>query len=327
MTCQLPATSSVTTTTMIPVDMGAPSSEDGSGSSIIILVASMCMCLWVFIVLVILRYRRNTKSLERARNMVLGTHGDLTFGAPEPLRRNKMTVMNELFAGGEIDPETGVMNIYGATPGPEGGGGNMTDDLWGTGAGAMPSAWGGVKGNPLFNINDATTDGSNSQSDGYLTAHPDSLDGDDVLADLDNFEEADFESFADSLLAESEEAFEQELFGSSAPSDARRQQRDSLTAPDGAWGGLANNLASAGIQIELDDLSDFENSDMEADDFSDDTDSSDDHGAVVADRTYNNVGASVSTPNSRQDPGPADSANDVWAAFAGRTSTYMGGDM
>jgi hypothetical protein len=326
-------TPAMLTTTTIGLIETAPSSDDGDRASIIIVVATLCMFLWMFIILVILRYRRNTKSLERARNMVLGTHGDLTFGAPTPLRRGNV-VMNDLFAGGEIDPDTGEMTLFGGSPGPEvggdgGGGGNMIADLWGSGAGAMPAAWGGVKGNPLFN---ATSDGSNSQSDGYLTANPDSIDGDDDLGDLDNFEEADFESFADSLLAESEEAFEQELFGSAGPSRARQQgnaQRDSLAASDGAWGGLANNLASAGIQIELDDLSDFENSDMEADDSFDDDDSLDDFdGAVpvVANLTYGNIGASVSTPNVHQGPGTAGNANAVWAAFAGRTSTYMGGD-
>merc|ERR1712185_15194 len=100
--------------------------------------------------------------------------------------------------------------------------------------------WGGVRANPLYN-----TPGNNpsGESEEFLDQ--------DSLGDLDEFSDADFETFADSLLAESEQDFEDALFG------AQSLQTQSLQASQqenkSAWSGLRNGLEIVNAIDELDD--------------------------------------------------------------------------
>ena len=250
------------------------------------------------------------KSLLRARDIVLGTHGDLTFGKPEPMSN----FMNPNFeapatTGGEIDPETGEMVLFGAGTGNDAG--MPTDQYFtvGTGGnGAMPMTWGGLKGNPLFG---KSWDGDGSAETGTSAEV--------ALDDLSDFEEEDFESFADSLLESS--AFEGDdgefagnLFGSSAG-----QVGMATAANNAAWDALQTNLGQ-GID-ELDDLSDFEDSDADADDDGDDDDDSSfgrpgsaSPMAVVARPQYEmQMSSPAAFRTSTAVPG---SATDVWNMYA-----------
>lgn len=279
------------------------------------------MLLWVIVVLVALRYRRNSKSLLRARDIVLGTHGDLTFGKPEPMS----SFMNPNFeapatTGGEIDPETGEMVLFGAGTGNDAG--MPTDQYFtvGTGGnGAMPMTWGGLKGNPLFGKSPMDWDGDGSTETGTPAEVG--------LDDLSDFEEEDFESFADSLLESS--AFEGDdgefagnIFGSSAG-----QVGMATVANNAAWDALQTNLGQ-GID-ELDDLSDFEDSDADADADDDGDDDDDDDSsfgrpgsaspmAVVARPQYEmQMSSPAAFRTSTVVPGliPG-SATDVWNMYA-----------
>lgn len=192
--------------------------------------------------LLILHNRRNKKALINARAIVLSTHGDLTFGSPAPMRQNTFEMI-----GGEIDPVTGQMKLFGDMD----NGGTVTSrtDAWH--AAALPQMFGGVKGNPLFG-NEGQA--SSHQSDEYTDERPDLT---FMLDNLDDFEEEDFESFADSLLNDDDDnegvaRFESELFSARTPAQLDQGQNTDASA----WQNLSNKLGS----IEDDNLSDFEDS-------------------------------------------------------------------
>lgn len=193
-------TSTVTSTTTryastMPPEMAADRTAGEVFPWWISVISVVFLLLWVLVVLVALRYRRNSKSLLRARDIVLGAHGDLTFGKPEPMS----SFLNPSFeppggaTGGEIDPETGKMLLF------AGNDAGMPHDQYftvGTGVhgagpngnGVMPMTWGGLKGNPLFGEASMDWDGDGSAETGTSA--------DLGLDDLSDFEEEDFESFA-----------------------------------------------------------------------------------------------------------------------------------
>jgi len=200
--------------------------ESGLSSGAIAGLAVGCILIWILLVLVVLRIQKQRKQLIDAKLLVLAHQGDVQFGTPEPMHKE----LEGQFTGGEIDPITGEMTLYKNTEETDPGDSLQTaeDSLapWDT---RLPSMWSGQRANPMmFNL-DMGDAGEASE-------------GEDSLGDLSDFEDADFEAFADSLL---DDNLDQELFG--------------YTAQDGS-AGMFKNPPMLG---ETDSLSDFENDSAE----------------------------------------------------------------
>ena len=153
------------------------------------------------------------------------------FGTPEPMRKD-----DNMFSGGEIDPVTGEMTLFKTTTGA------MIEDeppsLHEREA-RLPSLWLGARTNPLFStgLNDLGPD--QDDIDGYLDNFGGS-DG-DSLGDLSDFEDADFEAFADSLL--DNDALDEELFGYNQDELDRRRQAE-VDGDDDSLSDFENDLNS-----------------------------------------------------------------------------------
>lgn len=280
------------------------SAQDGAATLIIAIVVP-CFALWVLVFALVIKYKRRTAALSAARAMVLNQE-DLAFGQPQPMRQD-----GGMFGGGEIDPETGDLKLYGgadedfSTLERKRAEARGALGAW-EGRTGMPSMWGGVRANPLY----ATPAGAPRADQAEMEAF---FDGEDSLGDMEEFSDADFDTFADSLLAESEQdAFEDALFGAKlevAPAaSAWGGLRSGISSPGepqaatpavSTWGGM---LASA--IDDLDDLSDFENED----------------GVAPAEVTYSMHAANrISTVG-------LDAGVPQMVAAAGRTSKYLAPD-
>ena len=153
--------------------------DDGDDDLGLILGFSLgAICIWVLLIAMLLRYYRQHQQLTRAKLMVIAHQGDIAFGTPEP-----MTKPGDEFSGGEIDPLTGQITYF------KEGSGELEATNLGIDARMMPSLW-ATRSNPLMD------NGSD--------------DDQDSLGNLSDFEDADFEAFADSLL---DDTVEDELFG------------------------------------------------------------------------------------------------------------------
>ena len=194
-------TGNLTNTTNMPtmitttVEIGIGQVEDGGLSNGAIAgLAIGCILIWILLVVVVLRIQKQRKQLIDAKLLVLAHQGDIQFGTPEPMQKE----LDGAFTGGEIDPITGEMTLYKNTTGSdvdEGAAAKAEDSLapWDP---RLPSVWSGQRANPmLFNLDMNQDDDSG---------------GEDSLGDLSDFEDADFEAFADSLL---DDNLDHELFG------------------------------------------------------------------------------------------------------------------
>lgn len=164
---------------------------------------AMLFC-WICIICVCLRYRNRQDENE----FTGGGLDPLEFGAPQPMQAGGVMQLDGFETGGEIDPITGEVMIYG-----QGGGGGMAETSFsgmdfGQGTVRLPgNASSGVRANPLFSsgMSGASSDGGGD----YLamgTSEIDELErleGADSIGSLSDFDEADFEDFADSLIADS----------------------------------------------------------------------------------------------------------------------------
>jgi len=208
----------------------AAAGESGLSSGAIAGLAVGCILIWILLVLVVLRIQKQRKQLIDAKLLVLAHQGDVQFGTPEPMHKE----LEGQFTGGEIDPITGEMTLYKNTEEEADTGDSLQtaeDSLapWDT---RLPSVWSGQRANPMmFNLDMGDAGGASE--------------GEDSLGDLSDFEDADFEAFADSLLDDNLDA---ELFGYNA-------QDASPTQP-----GMFKNPPLLG---ETDSLSDFENDGVE----------------------------------------------------------------
>jgi hypothetical protein len=202
----------------------------------LIVAASVMILLWFIAVVIVFRYRRRSTSLAEHRKIVLG-QDKLSFGTPEPLRKN----LNDMFSGGEIDMD-GRMTLYGAELNTARS--DVRETEFGQnaeGVGASLPTYGNVRANPLFLNQGGTEDGS-----GMVDIYDGNGDGAESIGDLSDFEEADFEAFADSLLDDFEGELDSFLFSSAG--QTARGSNDLYAATQRA----SLNLDSG------DDLSDFE---------------------------------------------------------------------
>lgn len=153
---------------------------------------------------------------------MLAHEGDLVFSTPELMRKEREM---ESFSGGEVG-EDGQLKLYRGADGAAEAGSEQPADPLQAWQRRMPAMWANVRSNPLL----GRDEGEGEAEDGGS------------LGDLSDFDEADFEAFADSLLDESNagdmDAFEHSLFGGGQP-------------PPAATLGRAAD--------DPDDLSDFEN--------------------------------------------------------------------
>ena len=200
----------VGTTAGPDVDLGA--AEGGDDDLGLILGFSLgAICIWILLIAMLLRYYKQHQKLQRAKLMVIAHQGDIAFGTPEP-----MTKAGNEFSGGEIDPLTGKVTFF------KEGSGELEAMNMGIDARMMPSLW-ATRNNPLMD--------NNSDDDDQ-----------DSLGNLSDFEDADFEAFADSLL---DDTMEDELFGYNR-------------GPAGGPGAFGAGPPMADYETD-DSLSDFEN--------------------------------------------------------------------
>lgn len=138
--------------------------------------------IWILLIVLALRYRSQRQKLRRAKMMVIAHQGDIAFGTPEPMTKGT----EDGFTGGEIDPVTGQVTMF-----------KQGAELEADGS-MMPGMWGGQRQNPMhmFGIDQQPAAATDSDEDS--------------LGNLSEFEDADFEAFADSLL---DDTVEDELFG------------------------------------------------------------------------------------------------------------------
>lgn len=220
-------TTTVTSTTIDP-NIAAAADQKESTARIASYVAA-AIIVWIAIIVLVVRHHRQQKALQHAKMLVIAHQGDLMFGTPEPMRKD-----DNIFSGGEIDPVTGEMTLFKTTTGAV-----IEDEppSLHEGDARLPSLWLGARTNPLFStgLNDLGPDQDDLDEylDGSLYGGSDG----DSLGDLSDFEDADFEAFADSLL--DNDALDEELFGYNQDEVGRRRH----TEPDG----------------DDDSLSDFEN--------------------------------------------------------------------
>lgn len=202
--------------------------------------------IWMIILMLILRYRRQRKQLVNAKLLVLASQGDVQFGTPEPMHKD----IGGGFSGGEIDPVTGEMTLY--KTGMDVDEGSMNpESLLAADETRLPSMWGGQRANPLMLGGFGGADmglglggmGGGLDFDG---GSDDDSEGLDSLGNLSDFEDADFEAFADSLL---DDNLDDELFGYNRNPEP------------GAAGAFRNPPAMG----DADSLSDFENGNSDDD--------------------------------------------------------------
>lgn len=174
-------------------DVVASASTSSSGGflsmTMILALSAAVLVVLLIVLLLLLRYRRQRKQLKAARMMVLAHNGDVAFGTPEPMRKEPA---KSLFAGGEIDPETGEMTLYKTSTKTTIEGKNLADYS----DARLPSVWGGKRSNPLlmglnnFGLDEEAQDNSQSEE----SEESMSLSDDDSLMDeLDDL--SDFETF------------------------------------------------------------------------------------------------------------------------------------
>jgi hypothetical protein len=196
--------------------------------------------IWMIILMLVVRYRRQQKQLISAKLLVLANQGDVQFGTPEPMQK-------ELggFSGGEIDPVTGEMTLYKTGMDVDEGSIDAESALAASEA-RMPSMWGGQRANPMMMNGFGGGGHGMGGMDFDMDESEDDSEGLDSLGNLSDFEDADFEAFADSLL---DDNLDDELFGYN-----RNPQ-------GGAGGGALRGPPMS----PTDSLSDFENGDSDDD--------------------------------------------------------------
>lgn len=210
--------------------------QDGSDNeSSVIYIAAACggavLLCWILAVLLVLRGRKQKEDLSSSNAFPIG--GDIAFGASVEMQRDAVE-------GGQVDPFTGEIKLF-TTGGDDGTDGDMSN----------------IRVNPIINLlPQSVLDESNT-----------GIGDDDSLGDLSDFDEADFEEFADSLLQSTGTAgdteLDEQLFGqSSAEEVVPRKKSVTFAAPEPAP--APNNRYSTVIATDLmDDLSDFEGSDLD----------------------------------------------------------------
>jgi len=136
-----------------------------------------------------LQHRKDSHTLQNTADLVMSDKMNIAFGTPEPMRAN--------FSGGEVDPITGEMKMFG---GDDSKGGvqetSFDAEMWQQTIGRN-----GMRSNPLFSPLDQ--DSEIGLGDYIATEPADEAGSVDSLSD---FDELDFENFADSLLQEFENA-------------------------------------------------------------------------------------------------------------------------
>lgn len=181
----------------------------------IVWISVAAVVVWILLILVLLRYHRQRVKLQRAKMMVIAHQGDIQFGDPELMAKGG----DDSFTGGEIDPATGEITLYKT-------GGQPIIDSLAPGTVRMPAVWGGNRANPIAGV--------------FADVDADADADADSLGNLSEFEDADFEAFADSLL---DDRANDDLFGYNQTA-ARLPQESLFKNPPLA---------------DLDSLSDFEN--------------------------------------------------------------------
>lgn len=211
---------------------------NGISSGAIVGYVVGALVIWVLLLLLVVRNRRIKENLKRTKLMVLAHQGDLMFGTPEPMHKEGL-----MFTGGEIDPVTGELTLYKTA-----GAGDGPIDLRADEA-RMPDVWGGARANPLMGMSGMFNMDDQDFLDGYADVR--ASDSDDSLGNLSEFDDADFEAFADSLLDGG--TLDEELFGADTAG---------LMKPIniGRAGGIVD---MSDIFGDGDSLSDFENDDLQ----------------------------------------------------------------
>eukprot|EP00051_Salpingoeca_urceolata_P025110 m.445779 g.445779 ORF g.445779 m.445779 type:complete len:6907 (-) comp20305_c8_seq21:164-20884(-) len=257
--------------------------DGGGGLSTIVIAATAAGSLLILLLLLLLvvRYRRQRQQLRNARLMVLAHQGDVTFGTPEPMRKEED---DDVFIGGERDPETGEVTMYKAS-GAAGGVVDRKDpkqlmDDWDS---RLPSMWGGLRANPIFATRELPTANDTRMSDSDSEEDDDSL-----LGDMDDIEDM----FAKD---DDDDSSDDELFVT-VSTGAR-----GLSAPARA---LRVGGAGAGSTADDDELSDF----------IDDSDSDSSSGS-----SGSSSGSSSSGSGSDSD---SDSGSDSGSSYESDTGSY-----
>jgi hypothetical protein len=217
----------------VPPECGSGYTEEaedaGLAESAIAGIAAGCALSLILIFGVVYKVKGDKKKREQALLLVMASQGDVVFGAPVPMHGK-----GGPFSGGEIDPVTGEMVLY-KNQGLDAAVELDPELALGAGTVRLPNMWGGQRANPLLMgalgtaLGIADDDGDTSDEDADA----------DSLGNLSDFEDADFEAFADSLL---DDHLDDELFGFN--------KRNSVS-------GDFRNPPLA--QLDNDSLSDFEN--------------------------------------------------------------------
>jgi hypothetical protein len=217
----------------IPPECGSGYTEEaedaGLAESAIAGIAAGCALSMILIFGIVYKVKADKQKKEQALLLVMASQGDVVFGAPVPMHGK-----GGPFSGGEIDPVTGEMVLY-KNQGLDAAVELDPELALGAGTVRLPNMWGGQRANPLLMgalgtaLGIADDDGDTSDEDADA----------DSLGNLSDFEDADFEAFADSLL---DDHLDDELFGFN--------KRNSIS-------GDFRNPPLA--QLDNDSLSDFEN--------------------------------------------------------------------
>lgn len=180
---QTTSSSSINETSTVSVDSGVETTiSDDSGIDATTLAFSVvALVIWILLIILALRYRRQRQKLRRAKMMVIAHQGDIAFGTPEPMAKSG----DDGFTGGEIDPVTGQVTMF-----------KQSGELENENS-MMPGLWGGQRQNPMVMLGMGNDIGDGDSDN-------------DSLGNLSEFEDADFEAFADSLL---DDTMDDELFG------------------------------------------------------------------------------------------------------------------
>jgi hypothetical protein len=154
--------------------------------------------IWILLVVVFVRYQRQNKKFKLHSDMVVtAVTGDVEFSTPEAMRKE---LAGGEFSGGEVDPVTGQITMY-KTGGADMGDPNVAMSPLDA---RMPAVWSGQRSNPMtFGMSDLNDESGGGDDGGEGD--------DDSLGNLSDFEDADFEAFADSLLDDNN--LDEELFG------------------------------------------------------------------------------------------------------------------
>jgi len=225
--------------------LAVPDNSQSMSTGAIAGFAAGAAIIWMIILMLILRYRRQQKQLINAKLLVLANQGDVQFGTPEPMHKD----VGGGFSGGEIDPVTGEMTLY-KNSGMDVDEGSMNpESLLAADDSRLPGMWGGQRANPLmlggFGVDMGGMGGMGMGGD-FDDVSEDDSEGLDSLGNLSDFEDADFEAFADSLL---DDNLDDELFGYNRNPEP----------------GAAGNFRNPPAMGDTDSLSDFENGDSDDD--------------------------------------------------------------